>query len=177
MDCYVDADFAGLFGVEHPDDPACAKSRAGYVVFLGNCPVVWVSKLMHEICLSTTESEYVALSMAMRELIPLRRVVGKIAETLGATHLLTTLHSNVYEDNNACISQALSPRLTPRNRHYATKLHFFKQHLDTPEQVVKGSTSGITLKKIETAEQIADIFTKGLVGDIFAKLRKKLMGW
>ena len=177
MVCYVDAEFAGLFGVEHPDDPAFAKSRAGYVVFLGNCPVVWVSKLMHEICLSTTESEYVALSMAMRKLIPLRRVVGKFAETLGATHLLTTLHGNVYEDNNTCISQALSPRLTPRNRHYATKLHFFKQHLDTPEQVVKGSTSGITLKKIETAEQIADIFTKGLVGDIFAKLRKKLMGW
>ena len=39
-DCYVDADFAGLFNVEHNDDPVSSKSRSGFVIFLGNCPII-----------------------------------------------------------------------------------------------------------------------------------------
>lgn len=35
FDCYVDADFAGLFGVEDSQDPSSAKSRTGYVFTLG----------------------------------------------------------------------------------------------------------------------------------------------
>ena len=32
VDCYVDADFAGLFGVEDPTDPISVKSRTGHVI-------------------------------------------------------------------------------------------------------------------------------------------------
>jgi hypothetical protein len=32
VDCYVDADFGGLFGVEDPMDPVCAKSRTHFVI-------------------------------------------------------------------------------------------------------------------------------------------------
>ena len=34
MDCYDDADFAGLWGHEDPEDPICARSRTGFVVIL-----------------------------------------------------------------------------------------------------------------------------------------------
>ena len=169
LDCYVDADFAGLFNVENALDPICSKSRTGYTIFLGKGPVVWVSKLQHETALSTTEAEYIALSQAMRELILMRRLVTKIAQILGSPELATKMHSDVFEDNNGCISQATSPKFTPRNKHYATKFHFFKSHI--------GPEKGILLHKIGTEEQIADIFTKGLAGEIFKKLRKLLMGW
>ena len=66
LDCYVDADFAGLYSVEDSQDPVCVKSRTGYVILMGNCPLVWVSKLQTEIALSTLKSEYIALSLAMR---------------------------------------------------------------------------------------------------------------
>ena len=63
LDCYPDADFAGLWGHEHPQDPHCACSCTGYVITLCGCTVVWSSKLQTEIALSTMESEYVALAL------------------------------------------------------------------------------------------------------------------
>ena len=45
VDCYADADFAGLWGYENPRDPICAGSRTGFVVTFANCPLLWVSKL------------------------------------------------------------------------------------------------------------------------------------
>jgi hypothetical protein len=73
LDCYVDANFAGLWNYKSDQDPVCVKSRTGYVMTLGGCPIHWNTKLQTEIALSTTEAEYIALSQAMRELIPLRR--------------------------------------------------------------------------------------------------------
>ncbi|KAL7529265.1 hypothetical protein ACHAWF_002908 [Thalassiosira exigua] len=34
IDCYPDAEFAGLWGHEHPQDPHCAHSQTGYVITL-----------------------------------------------------------------------------------------------------------------------------------------------
>ena len=45
LQCYSDADFAGLYKVDHKEDPHCVKSRIGYVITLNNCPVSWGSKL------------------------------------------------------------------------------------------------------------------------------------
>ena len=66
LDCYVDTDFAGLWGAEDSQSTLAVKSRTGYVLKLGNCPLVWVSKLQSLIALSTVESEYIALSQSMR---------------------------------------------------------------------------------------------------------------
>jgi hypothetical protein len=40
------------------------------------CPILWISKLQTETALSTMHAEYVALSMAMRDLIPIKRIVA-----------------------------------------------------------------------------------------------------
>jgi hypothetical protein len=61
-------------------------SRTGYVIFLGGCPVTWASHLQTEIVLSTTESEYIPLSSAARELIPLRQL---LLDRRTQFHLLT----------------------------------------------------------------------------------------
>ena len=69
MDCYVDADFMGIYGKEERADLDNVKSRAGHVICLNDCPIVWSSKLQDAVCLSTMMSEYYALSAAMREVI------------------------------------------------------------------------------------------------------------
>ncbi|KAL7529438.1 LOW QUALITY PROTEIN: hypothetical protein ACHAXR_002968 [Thalassiosira sp. AJA248-18] len=69
--CYPDADFAGLWGHEHPQDHHCGRSHTGYVIILAGCPVVWVSRLQTEIVLSTMEAEYVALSSSCKDLFPI----------------------------------------------------------------------------------------------------------
>ena len=110
----MDADFAGLWGYEDDQDPVCVKSRTGYVLTLGNCPILWVSRLQSEIALSTLEAEYVALSMSMRELLPMRELLQEVGEQLKLDFAKPSLmHSTVFEDNNGAIGLATSPKITP----------------------------------------------------------------
>ena len=66
LNCYVDSDYAGLWNYEDYQDPICVKSRTGYTLTLGDCPLVWSSRLQTEISLSTLEAEYIDLSTIMK---------------------------------------------------------------------------------------------------------------
>ena len=70
IDCYPDADFAGLWNRDNRNDPHRVRSQTGYVICLSDCPVLWISKLQTEIALSTMEAEYVALSASCLDLFP-----------------------------------------------------------------------------------------------------------
>ena len=157
LDCYVDADFAGLWGYEDDQDPICVKSRTGYVMTLADCPIHWVSKLQTEIAISTLESEYIALSQAMRELVPMRRLLTEIISHIdpAASRDATNLKSVIWEDNNGCISTVNAPKLTPRTKHISIKYHYSKSHIGNQDSEFK-------LIKVDTKAQKADIFTKGL---------------
>ena len=170
MDLYVDADFAGLWNAEEASDPTCVKSRTGYVVTLGEVPIVWASKLQTEIALSTTESEYIAASTAMRQLLPLRWIVHEVIEPFAIDRSKVSTVSMVWEDNNGVITMcnAEYPNMTPRSKHIAVKYHWFRDHLVPGE---------IEMKRIDTALQKADIFTKGLKRNEFENKRKYIMGW
>ncbi len=170
LECYVDADYAGLWKQEDDQDPICVKSRTGYVMMLNKNPVHWVSKLQTEIALSTTEAEYIALSQAMRELIPMREFLSHLQQKMKieSKHPIK-IQSTVFEDNNGCISIVKAPKMTPRTKHIAVKYHFFREHI--------GEEKGIIIEKIDTLEQIADIFTKGLAADKFEYLQRLLCGW
>jgi Reverse transcriptase (RNA-dependent DNA polymerase) len=56
LDCYADADFAGLFSTSDPDDPKSVKSRSGFVITLGRIPVSWGSKLYLSLSSSSCSS-------------------------------------------------------------------------------------------------------------------------
>ena len=114
LDCYVDADFAGLWRYKNDQDPVCVKSRTGYVITLAGCPCLWASKLQTEIALSTLEAEYIALSTAMRDLLPMRRMLLEIGTKMKLAFVEQgMLHSTVFEDNNGALGLATSPKLTP----------------------------------------------------------------
>ena len=171
IDCYVDADFAGLWGYENPVEPSVAKSRTGFAICFSNCPVVWTSKLQSSIALSTMEAEYNALSMAMRDLIPFRNVALSVAKAVGVDHeVLTTFRSTVHEDNDGCWTLAnMEPgRVTPRSKHYAVKTHWFRSHLQP---------NRIEIRQIDTSVQRADILTKPLGRRQFEAIRLLLCGW
>ena len=78
MDCYANADFAGLWGHENPQDPIFARSRTSFVVIFGYCHILWVSKIQIDIALSTLHSEYVALSRSVRSLLPLKSLIKEV---------------------------------------------------------------------------------------------------
>jgi len=88
LDMYVDADFAGTWHKEFSHLRDCVLSRTGFVILYQGCPIHWGSKLQSEIALSTTEAEYIVLSMAARELIPLCRVLRELSLGSPLTNLL-----------------------------------------------------------------------------------------
>ena len=116
------------------------------------------------------ESEYVALSMAMQQLLPMRAKLAEIGSCLSLpTDDLSTM-STVWEDNQAALILANTdpPRLTPWSKSLGIKYHWFRSHLG------KGK---IEIKAIRSEDQLADILTKALGRVAFAKARKACMGW
>jgi hypothetical protein len=76
---YVDASFAGDWDPSTAEwDSDTARSRTGYIIMYANCPVLWASKLQSDIALSSTESEYLAISTAIRDVIPLMELLKEL---------------------------------------------------------------------------------------------------
>ena len=145
---------------------------------LSNCPVHWVSKLQSQIALSTVESEYLALSQAMRDLLPMIEYLEDLQEHIDIGYDKNVkLKSTVFEDNNGCITTATSPKMSPRTKHIGVKYHFFKSKIIRGGDEKEGEDGPVEIEKINTEVQIADIFTKGLSQDKFQALRKLLCGW
>ena len=181
VDCYVDADFAGLWKSEDPHDPISVKSRSGHLITFMGCPLLWSSKLQTQIALSTMEAEYIALSQAMRDLIGVREILKEIALNVlvpGSSSVASfrtisktfnkVPQSIVHEDKEACLKFARMPKMTPRTKHIAIPYHFFRS---------KVADLQIKVVSINTENQLADQFTKGLPQDKFIRDRKNLMGW
>jgi hypothetical protein len=170
LDLWVDADFAGLWNAEDAQDPASVRSRSGFVATLGGVPVLWGSKLMTKIMLSTTEAEYCSACMAMKQFIPLRRMVKEILEPFGLTRSDESEVSIVWEDNIGVLKMVTGeyPNMTPRTKHIAVKYHWFRSHLKPGE---------IVMQCVDTKEQKSDICTKGLSKGEFVPKRKMIMGW
>lgn len=170
LDCFVDADFCGVFNLEDGHDPRSVRSRTGFVITLGDVPVLWKSKLQPQIALSTMEAEYIALSTALRSLLPLKEVLFSMAKALKIEITPNSQISKVWEDNHAAeiLATTHPPRLTPRSKHIAIRYHWFR------EQLKPGKTE---IKSIPTNLQKADILTKALQKQKHEAIRKLKMGW
>lgn len=107
----------------------------------------------------------------MKDLIPLRRIVIAVCEGLELdSDLISSINSDVWEDNAGALTLARlePPRMTQRSKHYSIKYHWFREFVKSDK---------ITLNKIDTKVQLADLLTKSIPRDQFVILRKLLMGW
>ena len=82
LDLFVDADFCSLHGREVSRNPDSARSHTGYIILLSDCPLLWKSQLQSHVLLSTLESEYSALSYALKTLLPLKRLLVHLMDDL-----------------------------------------------------------------------------------------------
>jgi hypothetical protein len=132
LDCYVNTNFAGLYGRKPDREPSRAKSCTGYLITLGSAPVIWKSQLQTEISLSTLESEYSALSTSMRAFLPLCALLVKVVGSLLLpNHIRASISSHVFEDNNGALLLANAQRLTNRTKYFPVKWHFFWSYVKT----------------------------------------------
>jgi hypothetical protein len=110
-------------------------------------PISWKSKLQKTVALSTAEAEYYSASSAAVEVIYLRNLL----KSMGFGQSSWT---PVYEDNTACIewgNNVIGGR--ERAKHIDIRKHFAHQAIQFGH---------LKLVKVDTADQLADLFTKPL---------------
>ncbi|GJX97799.1 putative reverse transcriptase domain-containing protein, partial [Tanacetum coccineum] len=122
------------------------KFVSGYCVFLNNSLVSWKSKKQNTLSKSSTEAEYRALASVTNEVIWILKFLKDLQiENL----LLVSLHS----DSNSTIKIAANPVFHERTKHLEIDLYFVR------EKVLKEVVKTV---KVDSANLIADILTKGL---------------
>jgi hypothetical protein len=170
FECYADADFCGLWNQDTAEhDQLTAKSRIGYLLTYAACPIVWCSKLAGPICLSTTEAEYVALSVALRQVIRIMDLMEemKVQGTISLSQT-PTVYCKAFEDISGALEMAWMPRMRPRTKHINVAYHHFRSHI---------AEGKITVHAIGTADQIGELWTEPLGAELFAKFTRPAFGW
>jgi Reverse transcriptase (RNA-dependent DNA polymerase) len=170
FEVFADADYCGLWDKSIAmEDPTTAKSRTGYIVMYAGCPIIWASQLQPEIAQSVTESEYISLSQALRQTIPLMRLVKELKEKLDLPmDVIPKVQCKLFEDNSGALELANVPKMRPRTKHINAKYHHFRQYV---------ADKTIQVLKVSTKDQLADILTKNLNEELFLKFRKLICGW
>lgn len=171
LQCFVDADFVGNWDPkgEPLKDPDTARSRSGYVATLAGCPILWASKLQPCVTPSSSESEFVALSTALREIIPIMVLLKEIQSMgwdLPGTE--SKIHCRVFEDNSGALELAVNPKFRPQTKHINLKYWHFCEHVEAGD---------ISVSHINTNSQPADYLTKNLTEDTYKVHRKTIQGW
>ncbi|PPR03037.1 hypothetical protein CVT24_012297 [Panaeolus cyanescens] len=142
-------------------------SISGYTFFAGGGAISWSSKKQSLVTTSSTESEYVALTHACKEVIWLRGLMSEVLAGVGLSHhvkdeLKPTL---LYCDNQGAIALSENPVYHARTKHIDIHFHFVRQSI---------TTGDVKVEHIRTANMIADIFTKPLARVKFDEFRKLL---
>ena len=174
LDCHVDADYAGNWNLADPEDPSGVRSRTGFLLTFAGVPLLWKSVLQSCTALSTMESEYIALSTAMRSLVYMRALLLELCSKFDLAYIdkISTI-STVFEDNRAAKILATTdpPRLTPRSKSLAVKYHWFRSHLGVK------NNCGIIIEDVASSLNKADFLTKALSRDLYRTNRLSVCGW
>ena len=118
--------------------------------------------------LSTTEAEYIALSMSLRDVIPAMELVAEV-RSKGFPVLCTEpyVYCKVFEDNSGALELARLPKFRPRTKHINVCWHHFRDF--TRAGLIK-------IFPCDTARMTADALTKPLPQNSFVRHRNKMLG-
>src|SRR5271157_191987 len=133
---YSDSSYASC-----PDD---RRSITGNIFQLNGCTITWASQKQRSVAVSSTEAEYMALSLTARQAIWL---------SSGLTEIGFPLIPNILCDNQGSISLSKDPRMHKRSKHIDVHYHFTREKIDDGK---------ISVSYIPTNLNIADMFTKAL---------------
>ena len=107
--------------------------------------------------LSTIEAEYIALSVAVREAVWLRKL---LANLFGHDMDSTVIHC----DNQSCVKLLENPVFHDKSKHIEIKYHYIRYMVQRKE---------IHVQYLSTHEQVANVFTKPLAKTKFEYFRER----
>jgi hypothetical protein len=150
VECYTDADWAGSL-----ED---RRSTSGYCSFVGGNLVTWRSKKQSVVARSTAEAEFRSMAHGVCEVLWLRILLMELG-------LFQSKPLMLYCDNKAALDIANNPVQHDRTKHIEIDRHFIKEKLDL---------GIICMPYVNSSNQLADIFTKGLPERLFATFCSKM---
>ena len=134
------------------------ESVSGFVFTLAGGAVSYSSKKQSSVALSTTESEYMALLHALKELIWLLRFLREIGYDISNQNIIHT-------DNQGAIALAHNPEHHARTKHVDIQYHFVRNCVED------GTTR---LEYCPTEDMVADDLTKALGPERHRKLARMM---
>ncbi|GJT20727.1 retrovirus-related pol polyprotein from transposon TNT 1-94 [Tanacetum coccineum] len=143
---YADSDHAG--------DYVDRKSTSGICTFVGCCLTSWFSKKQTALAISTTEAEYVSAGKACQQALWMKQALIDYDVRLDDVPIMC--------DNKGAIDLSKNPVQHSRTKHIEIRHHFLR------DNVQKGH---ISIEKVPSADNIADILTKPLKRESFNYLR------
>ena len=138
LDGYCDSDWG---------NSSSRRSTSGMLARYNRGIISWRSKMQKTVALSTAEAEYYSASEMAIEVLYLRNLLSNMG-------FPEDPHTPVYEDNTACIewgNHVIGGR--ERAKHIEIRKHF-------AHEVIQDGA--MKLIKVDTADQLADVFTKPL---------------
>ena len=91
-----------------------------------------------------------------------------IQNNLPVKHSKAEFKCMAFKDNQGALKLAKTPKLRPWTRHINIQYHHIWQEVES---------GNITLKKVNTVDQWADIFTKPIEEKNFTRTCEKVIGW
>jgi hypothetical protein len=147
---YTDSDWAG--------SAVDRKSTSGCCFTLGSAMVSWCSRKQTSVALSTAEAEYIALSVAVREAVWLRKL---LADLFGHVLDSTVIHC----DNQSCVKLSENPVFHDKSKHIEIKYHYIRDMVQR---------KAVLVQYLPTDEQVVDVLTKPLTRTKFEYFRDRL---
>ncbi|GJU97930.1 retrovirus-related pol polyprotein from transposon TNT 1-94 [Tanacetum coccineum] len=144
---YADSDHAG--------DYMDRKSTSGVCTFMGCCLTSWFSKKQTALAISTTEAEYVSTGKACQQALWMKQAVSR-------------LYGGRVDDipimcyNKGAIDLSKNPVQHSRTKKIEIRHHFLRDNVQK---------ENITIEKVTSEDNIADILTKPLTREPFNYLR------
>lgn len=143
---YSDANWGG--------DINSRRSTSGVLLQFAGGPILFKSKKQSTVALSSAEAEYIALALAIQEVLWTRHLLSEMGSKNDAP-------VTIFVDNKSAISIATNNGYTPRAKHIDLRFRFVRDH------VAQGS---VRLEHVPSALQLADFLTKALPTPQFRNL-------
>ncbi|XP_070007788.1 uncharacterized protein [Nicotiana sylvestris] len=147
---YTDADWTG--------SPSDRRSTSGYCILVGGNLVSWKSKKQNIVARSNALTEYRAMAMATCELVWVQQLLKELK--FGEISKMELMCNN-----QATLHIASNPVFHERTKHIEFICHFVR------EKILLGD---IVTKFAKSNDQLADIFTKSLIGSRISYICNKL---
>ena len=122
---WADADFSSNWNkTTASQDASTTKSRSGYILTYGDCPIFWPFKLQTPIALSSCEVKYISLSQSLRNTISVMRLLQELKKReFGGQCTKPKVYCKAFDNNTRALALAMVPKMRSCTKHINLVYH------------------------------------------------------